>query len=83
MEFAVIHTIENVAAWQEALDTHDAFPPGFLLFAFVEAQDRSRAMCIWRAPSKEALQESLDGFFGHAVVNEVFPIDVHVLEPQA
>jgi hypothetical protein len=83
VEFAVVHLIRNAAAWQEALDAHDTFPLDFTLLAFAEAQDRSRAFCLWRTPSREALQESLDRFFGHAALNEVFPVDVHVLEPDA
>ena len=82
MELGVIHEIHDPQAWQKALDDHEDFPPDFSLLVFVEAVNRSQAMCIWRASSAEAVQEALDQRFGHAAVNKVFPIDVHLVESQ-
>jgi len=54
------------------------------MHVFTEAVDRCcRAMCVWRAPSADALQEWLDQNFGHAAVNHVFPVDVNIIEPRS
>jgi hypothetical protein len=62
-----------------ALNSEPAFPSDFHLHSFVEAEDRHVAHCAWEAPSQQALQEVLDRFFGHAVVNEVFRVEVRVM----
>jgi len=83
MDFAVIHEILDAEGWQQALEADDgSLPEDFENPVFVEAVDKSRALCVWHAPSQSALQSMLDDFFGHAVVNHVIPINVHRL-PQA
>lgn len=82
MEVGVIHEIHDRDAWQQALDDHQDFPPDFSLLVFVEAVNRDQAVCVWRASNAEVVQKALDQRFGHAAVNKVFPIDVHVLEGQ-
>ena len=42
-------------------------------------EDRHVALCVWEAASSDALQEVLDRSFGHAAVNEVFPVDLRVM----
>ena len=37
------------------------------------------ALCVWEAPSEAALQGELDRIFGHAMVNEVFPAELHLM----
>ena len=79
MEFAVTHRVHDTEGWAEALASDHSYPPDFHLHSFVEAKDRHVAFCLWEAPSAEALQTALDGVFGHAVVNEVVPVDLHVM----
>jgi hypothetical protein len=76
MNLAVIHTVHDRAGWQQALAEDHEYGPGFDLRSFVQAEDGSRALCLWEAPSQAELQQSLDRFFGHAVVNDVFPVEV-------
>ena len=83
MEFGVLHEIGNFEAWQEAVEANPEYPPELHLHVFVGAVDKSRAFCVWRAPSADALQEWLDQVFGHAAVNHVFPVDVNLIEPLA
>lgn len=81
MEFGVAHEIKDPEAWQKALDADPNYPGDFHLNVWVGAVDKSRAFCVWQAPSADALQEWLDQFFGHAAVNHVFPVDVNLIEP--
>jgi hypothetical protein len=77
MEFGVIHEITNPDAWQKALESDPSWPDEFALLSFVEAEDKRRAMCIWRAPSQAVLQERLDQNLGRGAVNQVFPVVLH------
>jgi hypothetical protein len=79
MNFGVVHRIHDSEGWAKALGSEDTFPSDFHLHSFVEAEDRHVALCVWEAPNRDALQEVLDRFFGHAAVNEVFPVDLHVM----
>jgi len=76
VDFAAIHTINDVAAWDKVTAGEANFPEGFTLPVFVVAEDKSRAICVWHAPERQALQEMLDGLFGDGVVNDVFPVAI-------
>jgi hypothetical protein len=76
VDFAAIHTINDAAVWDKALAGPGEFPDGFSLPVMVVARDKSRAVCVWHAPERQALQDVLDGFFGDAVVNDVFPVEI-------
>ena len=79
MNFGVVHRIHDPEGWAQALGNEHNYPSDFHLHSFVEAEDRHVAVCVWEAPNRDALQEVLDRYFGHAVVNEVFPVDLHVM----
>jgi hypothetical protein len=64
VDFGVVHRIHDREGWSKALGNEDTFPSDFHLHSFVEAEDRHVALCVWEAPSREALQEVLDRFFG-------------------
>jgi hypothetical protein len=70
----VVHTIRDRAAWDSATSSPE-FPPGFDLLASVTEDDVSRAICIWDAPSLDALQHMLDEMSGSASVNDCFVAD--------
>jgi hypothetical protein len=76
MEFGVIHEIHDAAAWQADLDSHAPWPDDFTLLAFVEGKDKTRAMCLWRAPDEVTLQHHLDKNLGRGAVNVVVPVDL-------
>ncbi len=80
MDLVVIHNIHDAEGWQQALSEEHEYPPGFDLHSFVEATDGARAFCLWEAPDQEGLQRAVDRFFGHAVVNDVFPVRVNYFE---
>ena len=77
MELAVIHTINNSSAYMEVVKSFDParLPAGFELLSTATSSDVSRAICIWRAPSKEALETTLSELLGDSTSNDVF--DVH------
>lgn len=76
MDFAAIHTIDDEAVWDKAIAGPRDFPDGFTFPVFVVAEDKSRAICVWHAPERQALQDALDRFFGDGVVNDVFPVEI-------
>jgi hypothetical protein len=58
------------------LEARRTFPKGFSFPVFVVADDKSRAICLWHAPERQALKDPLDRFFGERVVNDVFPVGI-------
>ena len=82
MEFGVIHQISDAVAWQQDLDADHSSPQEFELLSFVEAEDKSRALCVWRAPDESTLQSHLDRNLGRGAVNVVFPVTLrHFRDP--
>ena len=84
MHVGVIHTIRDQGRWDEALAGWDlsALPEGFALLATGTSQGVDRALCLWRAPSVEELQRTLDDVVGDAAVNDCFAMaDDRVLLP--
>ena len=76
MHLGVVHTIRDRAAWDSVVNRESVeFPPGFALLGSVTQSDVSRAICIWDAPSVDALQRMLDELFGAASVNDCFVAD--------
>lgn len=76
MHLGVVHTIRDRAAWDSVvLGESLEFPPGFELLGSVSQDDVSRAICIWDAPSLDALQRMLDDMLGAASVNDCFVAD--------
>jgi hypothetical protein len=73
MHLGVVHTIRDRAAW-DSLE-RPPIPPGFVLLGSVTQEDVSRAICIWDAPSLDALQRMLDDALGAAAVNDCFIAD--------
>jgi hypothetical protein len=74
MHLGVVHTIRDRATW-DSVTRSPEFPPGFDLLASVTQDDVSRAICVWDAPSLDALQRMLDGLTGVASVNDCFVAD--------
>ena len=46
----------------------------------LEAADGERALCLWDAPAKPNFKSSSTDHFGHAAVNDVFPVQVNFFE---
>jgi len=76
MHLGVVHTIRDRAAWDAVVNGEsEEFPPSFELLGSVTQDDVSRAICIWDAPSLDALQRMLDEMLGAASVNDCFVAD--------
>jgi hypothetical protein len=53
MDFAVIHTIKDADAWDNAIAAAgENLPAGFSNPVFVVAEDKTRAVCVWHAPAR-------------------------------
>jgi hypothetical protein len=76
MYVGVIHTIRDATAWAEMMRSlgPDSFPSGLELLATATSQDVDRAICLWRAPSVEKLQTTLDEVAGQIAVNDCFGV---------
>lgn len=80
MEFAVIHAINDPAGWKEVTSQDHSWPDDFENPVYVLTPEGDRGLCVWRAPSRDALQSELDRVFGRVAVNEVFPVKVQKIE---
>jgi hypothetical protein len=80
MEFGVIHTIKDPAGWREVISQSPPFPEDFRNPVYVLTPEGDRGLCVWRAPSIDALQSELDRVFGRVAVNEVFHVEVQKIE---
>jgi hypothetical protein len=76
MYVGAIHTIRDADAWAEMMRSlgPDSFPAGLELLATGTSQDVDRAICLWRAPSVEQLQTTLDQMAGQIAVNDCFGV---------
>ncbi|MCW2509497.1 MAG: hypothetical protein JWP68_2645 [Modestobacter sp.] len=76
MFVGAIHTVRDATAWAEMMRGlgPDSFPAGFELLATGTSQGVDRAICLWRAPSVEQLQATLDQIAGHIAVNDCFGV---------
>ena len=76
MYVRVIHMITDKGAWDEVCRSTDPasapYPEGFDLLAAGTSDDTARAVCLWRAPSVDALQAMLDQTYGEMAVNDCF-----------
>ena len=76
MYVGAIHTVRDATAWAEMMRSlgPDSFPAGFELLATGTSQGVDRAICLWRAPSVEELQSTLDQMAGQIAVNDCFGV---------
>ena len=74
MYVGVIHTIKDSSGWVEGLRDLDlsALPPDVQVVASATASDASRAVCLWQAPSVEAVEQILEQIVGEIAVNDCF-----------
>jgi hypothetical protein len=79
MYAAVIHTVKDRKGWDEVLRSFDpaSIAEGFELLATGTSEDTARTICLWRAPSVEALQKMLDEGYGELAVNDCFGVPDH------
>jgi hypothetical protein len=76
MYFGVIHTIRDGGRWEQMLENADlgTLPEGVDLMSTCTSTDTARALCLWRAPSREALDGLLDQLVGDNAINDVFEV---------
>ena len=69
MDMAVIRAIHNPEGWRKALGRRALVLGGCNLRSFVEADDGTRAVCLWEAPDPARVegQSSSRSSFGNAV----------------
>ena len=76
MYFGVIHTIRDGGKWEQMIETADlgTLPEGVDLMSTCTSTDTARALCLWRVPSREALEGVLDQLVGDNAINDVFEV---------
>jgi hypothetical protein len=79
MKVAVIHRISDPQGFNEVVSgAIEAGPPeGFELPYQFTAEDGRTQICIWEAPSVDAVRELVDGTVGQFAQNEVLPVEVN------
>lgn len=78
MYVAVRHQIKDPGsafARGEALIKGEGAPAGTRVLQFYPARDGSTVLCLWEAPSVEAVQGYVDATLGDASANLVFAVD--------
>ena len=77
MYVGVIHTITDKGAWDTVIRStdpaSDPYPEGFQLLSAGTSDDLARTICLWRAPSVDALQAMLDETYGERALSDCFP----------
>jgi hypothetical protein len=61
--------------WGGAAEALAQLPPAVTLHVTYPQQDGSRAVCLWEAPSVDAVREVVDGAAGDFSRNEYFEVD--------
>ena len=76
MYVGVIHRIQDRDAWAAALRAGDlsVFPPEMELVVTGTSAEADRAVCLWKAPSTEFVQETLDRLYGPVASAECFAV---------
>jgi hypothetical protein len=77
MHVAAIHRISDPESFNRVVNSAmEAGPPdGFSLPYQFTAEDGRTQICVWEAPSVEAVRELVDSSVGEFAKNEVFTVD--------
>ena len=77
MPFIVaIHDVQEPDRfWQRAQEVLPRIPAEVTLHATYPQPGGSRAICLWQAPSVDALRELIDGATGEMSRNDYFEVD--------
>jgi hypothetical protein len=78
MYVGVIHRISDPEAFQRAEDEaiEAGMPDGVNVPIIAKNEDRTIGVCIWDAPSLEAVQEMVESLVGPYSQNECFSLSV-------
>lgn len=80
MFIAIQHDIHDPAKFQERAEGVFPLPDDLLLHHFLPAEDLSRAVCLYEAPSVDRVSEHLEGRLGDASTQRYFPVsDSHAV----
>ncbi len=76
MYVGVVHVIQDQSAWDQVIGAwgQTPLPEGFELLATGTSAGVDRVICLWRAPSADALQGTLDEMLGSAARNDCFAL---------
>lgn len=74
MFIAIEHDIHDPQEFQTCAEAVFPLPDDLHVFQFFPAQDLSRAVCLYEAPSVDRLRDYLDGKLGNASTQRYFPI---------
>jgi len=70
------HIIRDPQAfWSSAQENIPKAPEGIGIVQSIPSADMTEAICLWRAPSVEALARWIDGLVGHVSDNAFFEVN--------
>ena len=78
MHVGVIHRISDPQGFQQAEEKALAggLPDGFRLPVHAETRDHSTAICIWEAPSVDAVRDLVESTVGAYSENEYYEVEL-------
>jgi hypothetical protein len=74
MFVAIEHDIQDAAKFQQRAEKAFPLPDGLHVHMFLPANDLSRAVCLYEAPSVDRVREFVDGLLGDSSRNRYFPV---------
>jgi hypothetical protein len=74
MHVIAVHSISDPDKFFEAAQS-TPIPDELTLHSLLPSSDRSRAVCVWEAESREAVQKFVDDNIGDVSSNEFFEVD--------
>lgn len=75
MFIAIEHNIQNPEEFQKCAEDVFPLPAELHVHHFFPAEDMSRAVCLYEAPSVDELSKYIDGKLGEASTQKYFPVN--------
>lgn len=74
MFITIEHQIHDSAGFQQCAERVFPLPDALYVHQFLPAEDLSRAVCLYEAPSIERLRDYLDPLLGQTSTQRYFPV---------
>ena len=75
MTIVVQHAISNPEKFWEILSQNPSMPEGFKVRSVLPSTDGTNAVCIWKAPSLQQLEELINKTVGDYSHNTLMPVN--------
>lgn len=74
MFIVIDHEIHDATTFQQRAEKAFPLPSGLQVHFFLPANDFSRAVCLYEAPSVDAVRTYVDGLLGDSCTNRYVPV---------